>query len=58
MTRCAYMLTDETVLPDSEGVNVVPVLVDNVTGEGNFLSKKRGISIYAHGCRLLKRYMQ
>lgn len=56
--RCAYMLTDETVLPDSEGVNAVPVLVDSATGEGTFLSKMRGISIYAHGCRLLKRYIQ
>lgn len=57
-TRAAYMLTDETVLPDNCGTSVVPVLVDSVTGEGAYLSKNRGISIYAHGCRFLKRYMQ
>lgn len=45
----------ETVCPKEEGRSVIPVLVDVTTGEGEYLSKTGGISIYAHGCRLLKK---
>ena len=45
----------ETVLPTAEGRSVIPVLVDSTTGVGEYLSKTGGISIYAHGCRLLKK---
>lgn len=45
----------ETVIPTAEGHSVIPVLVDSATGMGEYLSKTGGISIYAHGCRLLKK---
>ncbi len=45
----------ETVLPTAEGHSVIPVLVDRATGVGEYLSKTGGVSIYAHGCRLLKK---
>ena len=45
----------ETVLPTAEGHSVIPVLVDSATGVGEYLAKTGGISIYAHGCRLLKK---
>lgn len=45
----------ETVIPTAEGRSVIPVLVDSNTGVGEYLSKTGGISIYAHGCRLLKK---
>lgn len=45
----------ETVIPTAEGHSVIPVLVDSTTGVGEYLAKTGGISIYAHGCRLLKK---
>lgn len=45
----------ESVIPTAEGHSVIPVLVDSNTGVGEYLSKTGGISIYAHGCRLLKK---
>ena len=45
----------ETVIPTAEGRSVIPVLVDATAGVGEYLSKTGGISIYAHGCRLLKK---
>lgn len=53
----AALLTDEAVLPDSSCATMVPVLVDSSTGKGYFLDRHRGISVYAHGCRLLRKYL-
>ena len=45
------------VLPSRKERSAIPVLVDNITGEGEYISKTFGISAYTHGCRLLRRYL-
>ena len=51
------LLIEETVLPQSEYVSMVPVLVEAETGRGRYLKKDRGISLYAYGCRMLRKYL-
>lgn len=35
--------------------NVVPVLLDNSARTGTYLRQEKGITMYAYGCRLLKK---
>lgn len=48
-------LLGETVVPVQVFHTAVIVLVDEETGEGRYLEQSKGISVYAHGCRLLKK---
>lgn len=45
----------EKVFPSPTADTVIPVLVSKRTGEGKFLDMSKGVYVYAHGCRLLKR---
>lgn len=56
--RAAWLLANEKVLPEAQGFNMVPILVDTITGEGMYLSENHGITVYAHGSRLLKKYIR
>lgn len=51
-------ILNETVVPVSYCHTSVIVLIDNETGEGQFLdiNSRRSISVYAYGCRLIKKY--
>ena len=46
------------VLPSRKERSAIPVLVDSITGEGEYISKTFGISAYVHGCRLLRKYLK
>lgn len=48
-------LLGETAVPVQVFHTAVIVLVDEETGEGRYLELSKGISVYAHGCRLLKK---
>lgn len=50
------LLLGETVVPTKVFHSSLPVLVDELTGEGRFLDMPKGISVYAHACRRLKKY--
>lgn len=54
--RAMSFLMQETLVPCRVVHTCIPVLVDERTGEGYFLEYSKGISVYAHGCRLLKKY--
>lgn len=49
-------LMQETLIPCRVAHTCIPILIDETTGEGYFLEYSKGIAVYAHGCRLLKRY--
>lgn len=46
------------VLPSRKERSAIPVLVDSITGGGEYISKTFGISAYVHGCRLLRKYLK
>lgn len=48
-------LMQETLVPCRVVHTCIPVFVDEKTGEGYFLEYSKGISVYAHGCRLLRK---
>lgn len=49
-------LTDETVLHPKVYSTVIPILVSLNAETGKYLESRRGISVYAYGCRLLRKY--
>ena len=51
-------IINETVLPVSSCYTSIIVMIDSGTNEGKFLdlNNKLSISVYAHGCRLIKKY--
>lgn len=53
--RAMSFLMQETLVPCRVVHTCIPVLVDERTGEGHFLEYSKGISAYAHGCRLLRK---
>ncbi len=50
------LLLGETVVPTKVFRSCLIILVDQDTGEGCFLDMSKGISVYAHACRRLKKY--
>lgn len=51
----ADFLMRETVVPSQVFHTALPILVDEEAGEGRYLDMSTGISVYAHGCRRLKK---
>lgn len=52
------LLAEETVIHSSSYATVIPILVDTAAGTGYYLNKTKGITLYAYGCRLLKKYVR
>ena len=57
--RSAFAASAEGVLAGLAALNTtLPVLVDTLTGQGYYLAQKGGITLYACGCRFLKKHFQ
>lgn len=56
-TSKAFIIS-ETVMPTRSCHTSIIVLIDSKTNEGSFLdmNSKTSISVYAHGCKLVKKY--
>lgn len=50
------LLANESVVPSSAYATVIPILVDTAAGTGYYLEKSKGLTLYAYGCRLLKKH--
>lgn len=49
-------ILNETVIPSQRRIHTcIPVLLDETEGEGWFLELSKGISVYAHGCKFLRK---
>ena len=49
-------ILDETVVPTQGRIHTcIPVLLDETGGEGWLLELSKGISVYAHGCKFLRK---
>lgn len=53
-----YLIIDETIFPYKSYCTSIIVLIDKMTNQGRYLDmqSKTSLSIYAHGCRLLKKF--
>lgn len=54
----SVLISYESTVPLNECSTMLPVLVDTLTGKGVYLAKYHGITVYAHGCRLLRKYLK
>ncbi len=58
-TMACSLLSLERTLGGLAGFNIfLPVLADAMTGQGCYLDQPKGITLYAYGCRFLKKYLQ
>ncbi len=55
-----YLVVCESAMPARIYQTCVPVLIDTMTDTGCFLDarSRMSITVYAHGCRLLKKYLK
>lgn len=54
-TFYSILLAGEASLLSDSSRNAVPVLLDSSEKTGTYLRQEKGITMYAYGCRLLKK---
>lgn len=55
LTFSSILLAGEASLLSDSSRNAVPVLLDNSARTGTYLRQEKAITMYAYGCRLLKK---